>query len=666
MTHKTGIAALGVAAAAVAFMVVVGLADFGRPALELHAMDVVYSVLLGGSGVACLVRAVRRAQGRAAWTLIGAGLLLWTVADVYYQLVIQSQSDPPYPSLTDYLYIGFYGSLIAGLVLLARGRRLKGAAWLEPTVGALGLATVWAWVVFDRTLASGQGGALDDAVTFAYPVLDLIPALIVLSVLSRSATTSRAWSLLGLGTGLIVVADSILIYQVSTEGYSAGGVLDAVWPAGAVVLAAAAWASTGDRRPKPARWLPVRSVVVPASLVAVTALLADHWHRLGTVTVSLAAATTLASIVWAISSYHDRVTAELFSREAANTDAVTGLANSRKLQADLEIAMRDAVDSRLTVVMLDLDGFKDYNDRFGHPAGDIMLRRVGRALADALDGVGAAYRLGGDEFCVVGGRRDGDVREGLGAMAASALTVRGEGFEITASYGSVEIPRDAATIEEAMRLADHRMYSRKESRRSSASWQVHDALMSALDERGGALFAHTRSVTDLAVGVAQHLGMSSDDVNLVEKAASLHDIGKLAIPSSVLEKPGPLDYDEWSLMRQHTVVGERIIAAAPALERVARIVRSSHERVDGQGYPDGLHGGEIPLTARIIFACDSFDAMCSVRAYHDARTPPEALAELRRCAGSQFDADVVEGLAAVLAEPDSLAPELAAVAGSAG
>jgi HD-GYP domain-containing protein (c-di-GMP phosphodiesterase class II) len=138
-------------------------------------------------------------------------------------------------------------------------------------------------------------------------------------------------------------------------------------------------------------------------------------------------------------------------------------------------------------------------------------------------------------------------------------------------------------------------------------------------------------------------------VDMVEKAASLHDIGKIAIPTAVLQKPGPLDDEEWKLMRRHTLIGQRIIGVAPALGSVAEIVRASHERLDGQGYPDGLSGNEIPLAARIIFVCDSFDAMCSVRPYQETRSASEALAELRRCAGTRYDPAVVEALAAELA-----------------
>jgi two-component system cell cycle response regulator len=138
------------------------------------------------------------------------------------------------------------------------------------------------------------------------------------------------------------------------------------------------------------------------------------------------------------------------------------------------------------------------------------------------------------------------------------------------------------------------------------------------------------------------MGIGGEELTQLRHAASLHDIGKVAVPDAIVTKPTALDDEEWAFMRRHTLIGERIIAAAPALARAARLVRASHEAFDGSGYPDGLAGDEIPLGARIIAVCDAFDAMISDRAYSEAKTTDQALAELRRCAGSQFDPAVVD------------------------
>ena len=142
--------------------------------------------------------------------------------------------------------------------------------------------------------------------------------------------------------------------------------------------------------------------------------------------------------------------------------------------------------------------------------------------------------------------------------------------------------------------------------------------------------------------------MSTEELDELARASELHDIGKVAIPDAILNKPGPLTEDEWAFMRRHTLIGERILSAAPALRPVASIVRSSHERWDGSGYPDGLAGKETPLGARIIAVCDAYHAMVSERPYRPAMSAGEALAEIRRCSGSQFDPRVVDVLAEAL------------------
>jgi diguanylate cyclase (GGDEF)-like protein len=301
------------------------------------------------------------------------------------------------------------------------------------------------------------------------------------------------------------------------------------------------------------------------------------------------------------------------------------------------------------LVILDLDGFKAYNDSFGHPAGDALLVRLASRLA-TVDQQATAYRLGGDEFCVVWAA-DAQSCARLEAAAAAAMGEHGDGFSISASYGSVSMPAQAATVEAALRVADHRMYARKHGSRSSPRTQTRDVLIRALAERHPELGAHVDAVTVLAGDVARRLRLPEDEVEQVRHAAELHDIGKVAIPDALISKPGPLDQQEWDFMRQHTLIGERILRAAPALRKVAALVRSTHERVDGHGYPDGLAGEQIPIGSRIIAVCDAYDAMTSDRPYRLAQDSESALAELNRCAGKQFDPAVVAAFTEALGDP---------------
>jgi HD-GYP domain-containing protein (c-di-GMP phosphodiesterase class II) len=259
--------------------------------------------------------------------------------------------------------------------------------------------------------------------------------------------------------------------------------------------------------------------------------------------------------------------------------------------------------------------------------------------------------MGGDEFCALLDGRD-DAPERLGAIAARALVARGDGFTVGCSFGVVAVPADARDAEEALRIADQRMYAHKHGGRVPVGRQSTDVLLRVLAERDPGLAGHTRTVADLARSLAETLGLVGDDAREVEHAAELHDIGKVAVPDDILLKPGPLGDDEWTFMRRHTVIGERIVAAAPALGGVAALVRSSHERMDGAGYPDGLAGEAIPLGSRIVAVCEAYDAMTEDRPYRAALPPAFALAELRRSAGTQFDPRVVEAFCALHAADD--------------
>ena len=161
-------------------------------------------------------------------------------------------------------------------------------------------------------------------------------------------------------------------------------------------------------------------------------------------------------------------------------------------------------------------------------------------------------------------------------------------------------------------------------------------------ESNPTLSVHAEGVAGLARRMGKRLNLDSEDLDVLWRAAELHDIGKLAIPGDILNKPGPLDDVEWELMRGHTLVGARLLGASRPMQRVGELIRSSHEHWDGKGYPDGLAGEDIPLGSRIICVCDAFDAMIGPRPYRPALSTEEAIAELRRCAGTQFEPSLVE------------------------
>jgi two-component system cell cycle response regulator len=350
----------------------------------------------------------------------------------------------------------------------------------------------------------------------------------------------------------------------------------------------------------------------------------------------------VAACGWLLRLYRRRSQAAMLTfidatAHEARTDQLTGLPNRRALVEELEI--RSADGQHFTLTLADLNGFKRYNDTFGHPAGDALLRRLGNKLAVACDGRGTAARLGGDEFCVL---FPGDVpADEAHELIREALSDEGEGFRITATSGVAAVPHEASNPDAALSLADARMYAGKVGIRPGAEDGMSVVVTRMLDERHPGLGSHVEEVANLAVACADTLGLPDDEVLSVRRAAELHDLGKVAIPTSILSKPGPLSDEEWAFMRGHSIIGERILAGIPSLERAALIVRSSHERWDGNGYPDRLAGEAIPIGARIICVADAYCAMTEERTYAGARSPQSARRELRACSGAQFDPAIV-------------------------
>jgi diguanylate cyclase (GGDEF)-like protein len=342
------------------------------------------------------------------------------------------------------------------------------------------------------------------------------------------------------------------------------------------------------------------------------------------------------------------------ARQETTTDPLTGLPSRRKLIADLQTALDTAsTTAERTLVLFDLDGFKGYNDMFGHPAGDQLLVRLAQRLQAALPASGQAYRLGGDEFAALVAR--GEIcAEEIAKLGTAALTEKGPGFAIRASAGAITLPAEATDVASALHEADRRMYAVKHGGAASLASQMRDVLLAAIAEQAESgdeppeLTEHMLDVGVFARDVAREMGLAPEQVELTMRTGELHDVGKIAIPESILYKPGPLNDDEWRFVRKHTLIGERVLSAAPAFVPVAKLVRSTHERYDGRGYPDGLAGEQIPLPARIVFACDAYHAMVADRPYAAGITEAEVRAELRRNAGTQFDPHVVDALIAVL------------------
>ncbi|BDI31020.1 hypothetical protein CCAX7_30710 [Capsulimonas corticalis] len=362
----------------------------------------------------------------------------------------------------------------------------------------------------------------------------------------------------------------------------------------------------------------------------------------------------------------------------ATTDMLTGLPNHRSMVAAIDAEMeRSARYGRpCALLFFDLDYFKALNDTCGHPAGDAALSELAAHVRAGLRAIDTVGRWGGEEFLALLPETDlpgaYTVAEELRKRVAEHTFAAGGGLRLTCSVGVSSYPADAHHRDALVDAADQAMYAAKKLGRNQVrtaadpavgalltmshegsreevalrgTVEAMAALVSARDHYTG---EHTDEVGDLAIQLAQIMGLDIAQARMVGLAARLHDIGKVAIPDSILHKPSQLDSTEWEIMRTHPALGAEILNHVPGLRTVAPMVRAHHERWDGGGYPDRLSADQIPLGARIISVCDTYGAITTDRPYRSARDSSAARAEIRKHAGSQFDPDVVEALMDVL------------------
>ncbi|MEA2126168.1 MAG: hypothetical protein QOI80_2950 [Solirubrobacteraceae bacterium] len=609
-----------------------------------------HDVLLILASALCVHGALRHhGAERTAWLLIAAGIACWTGGEIYYTAVLWNDPSPPVPSPADAGYLLFPPLVAIGIALLARIHQTDKsvAARVDGAIAALAVASLCAAIVVE---ALGHAGAL----ALAYPVTDLILIGMLAGTLTRRRWhVDRMWLMLIAGIGIFFVADSLYTVQVANGTYEAGGWFDAGWWAGLFLVGVASQQRRAEDIIESASTDAVLMVApMLTGCVGIGVLVVSSVSLLNVLAVTLASAALVGVMIRLALTFRQNMAVVRTSRSEALSDSLTGLGNRRGLDRALARTLAEEHPEEWILGLFDLNGFKTYNDTFGHPAGDALLVRLARRLDAAVPKPSRAFRMGGDEFCVLlhVGARDVDVEL---ERLREVLFESAEGFEVTSAAGVVRLgeAEGVRNASDALRIADQRMYAEKAGGRLSAPRQSAEVLKRALAEHGGlAPIPMSEQAGPLAAAIARRLGLPPTEVQDVRLGTELRDVGLIAVPDHILAEPGPLTEEQWSVLRQHTKVGERIIAAAPALHSVARLVRSSHEHYDGTGYPDAVAGEAIPRGARIITVVDAFDAQLRSRPHMEVRTPAEAVAELQRCAGKEFDPVVVAALIDVVGD----------------
>jgi diguanylate cyclase (GGDEF)-like protein/putative nucleotidyltransferase with HDIG domain len=409
-----------------------------------------------------------------------------------------------------------------------------------------------------------------------------------------------------------------------------------------------------------------RLTIIPFTLMGSAALILEVlWQR------SPGLSVTLIGPLLAIALYQRSAFRALRAMRLALTDPLTGLGNHRHFHERLQRELLDAEElgHPVTLCLVDIDDFKQVNDRFGHPSGDRVLSQVAARLRQG----GEAFRLGGDEFAVL--LPGLDERAALTTATSIVDRIGAVGIDpvgsVTVSAGVATFPYQGVGRDELIRFADSALYWAKERGKNrvrawrpdvvelaelkrlasgpdrAARYRAAASLAKAVDARDAYTGSHSERVAELSARIAERLGADAETVELTRLAASLHDLGKLAVPEEILRKPGELTETERLVLERHPQIGYRMLESL-GVDPLAQWVLHHHERWDGTGYPEGLSETEIPLGARIILVADAYDAMTSDRPYRDRLTVEEAAAELFRCAGTQFDPDVVTAFAAEL------------------
>jgi diguanylate cyclase (GGDEF)-like protein len=436
-------------------------------ACELHALGLrwiptgpekgLHLIVMGAGAALCLLRAALRRDERTAWILLGLGVGAWTFGEMYFTAVLWSDSSPPVPSPADAGYLALPPFVFLGLLTLARSRvrGISPTLWVDGITAGLTAGALSAAVVFGPILRSVNGLNLAVITNLLYPVSDLLMLGLICGLLAVGGRLDRRFAILAVGIICFWAADSVYLVKSANDTWQSGGPYDPGWWMISACVAAAAWSKPRGTI-SAARRRPMIAVPIAFSLVSLGILVAGTITEIAFPAVLLACGALVAVLIRLALTFRAHQAMLEHSQAEALTDPLTGLGNRRSLALALARRLDRPWTEPMILALFDLDGFKSYNDSFGHAAGDALLQRLATALGTVLTAPASVYRMGGDEFCAL--LPGGDPGQVLLRAAAAVLTDQGDGFSIAASLGSVLLPEETDDVEEALRLADQRMY----------------------------------------------------------------------------------------------------------------------------------------------------------------------------------------------------------------
>ncbi|MFA6807706.1 MAG: diguanylate cyclase [Eubacteriales bacterium] len=333
-------------------------------------------------------------------------------------------------------------------------------------------------------------------------------------------------------------------------------------------------------------------------------------------------------------------------------DALTGIHNRTFFEREIKY-FKDSEKYPLTFISIDANGLKIVNDTFGHNQGDQMLINLANIFKKSLRKSDILARVGGDEFIIVmpcTGRRTADMVAARIRWNIIMYNQENSSTPLSVSLGIATAEKPGDSLEDAQKKADDHMYHNKIFQRESSRSKIINSFLVALAQKDYIAQGHTQRLMEMCIKIGEKKKLSSEMITRLILLSQVHDIGKVSISDSILFKPGVLTEDEWEIMRQHSEKGYRIAASSHDLEMIANLIMRHHERWDGKGYPLGLKGEIIPMECRIFAILDAYDVMINERSYKKAMSKENAMLELKNCAGTQFDPEIINIFISVLAE----------------
>ncbi len=623
---------------------------------------------------------------RVTLVLLGLGVSCSAASDTiwaYHEMVLHQAT--PLASWTDAGFLVQYPLLLVGILRLPTSRLPPPLRWrvvLDSLITLTALVTLSWYFVLGPTLQQGTGSLLAKVLGAADPIGDLVLLVSLLLVMAqrRDSVPRPVVAALSLALLCIVVADTAFAYQTLKGTYATGNLGDIGWTLGCPLIGLAAGMSrrrvkeqSDDRPTVPLLWRSLLPYVLMPVLAALTLYTRLHHsdkslefgvYLGGGVLVLLVLIRQAVAMQRLIADLKERIKAQEKAEELltalAEQDSLTGLLNHRvfhkRLQEEAEHAERSGLP--LTVALIDLNNFKFFNDAYGHLAGDDVLRQAALAIQDCCRPCDTLARFGGDEFALLLPGAGQDEAGRLAARLQSRLDSlayyppdHDVAIPLQLSVGTAVFPEEQRGRLDTLALADTRLYQAKtggsdesatQRLRAAFSEQIEgfsmlDALVTAVDNKDHYTGRHSGDVMTFSLQIAEALGMDTETQHTVAVAALLHDLGKIGVPDAILRKPGRLTEEEFAAVRHHPVMGAVLVEAVPGFEETLDAVRLHHERWDGTGYPEARRGEETPLIARMMAVADAFSAMTTDRPYRRGMTEEQALAEITRGSGTQFD-----------------------------